>query len=386
MNFLKNYLNDDVISGLLLIFFAILALIASNSEFAPMYQQFFDINFSVAFNGEGLSKPILLWINDGLMAIFFLLIGLEIKREFLLGQLSDYKNAVLPVAGAIGGMVVPALVFYGFTYDDSTISHAWAIPVATDIAFALGALALFGPRVPSSLRLFLLTLAIIDDLGAILIIGYFHTSNISVDAMTFAATSFVFLVILNYLKVGRITPYLIIGGVMWFGILKSGLHPTMAGVLLAFTIPIRSRTGKDVLLRLEESIQPFVSYFILPLFAFANAGVPLADFSLASLQHPLILAIVSGLVVGKIVGICGFTVLTQKLFRFAPLFSNLQLLGLAALCGIGFTMSLFIAGLSFSDTQELLNYSRAGILLGSFVSMAIGASVLHYSLPKSRFD
>ena len=373
-----DFVNKESIGGILLIIFAILALIASNTSLADWYHHILSMKFSIQLDTFALKKPILLWINDGLMALFFLLVGLELKREIVKGELEKFDKIILPIAGALGGMVVPALLYVFMTRQDAMIAHGWAIPMATDIAFALGILALFGKRISLSLKVFLMTLAIIDDLGAILIIAIFHTQNLSLLAFCLALACLIILLAMNFFKVSKLSWYLLVGLIMWTCVLKSGFHATIAGVLLALTIPMETRDKRPMLESLEHDLHPLVAYLILPIFAFANAGVPISGLSWHSLMHPLISGITISLLFGKIVGISLFTWVAKIIFRVKMSFSFMQLCGVAALCGIGFTMSLFIAGLSFSNTEQLLNYSRIGILLGTCLSMVLGCLILYF--------
>ena len=378
----NDFINKELLAGGLLMSFAVLALIVSNSPLSYLYVGFLQTQFSVLINSAGISKPIVLWINDGLMAVFFLLVALELKREVVTGELNSYDKAVLPLSGALGGMIVPVMLYKLISADQLDIAHAWAIPMATDIAFALGVLALFGKRVPVSLKIFLMTLAVVDDIGAIIVIAIFHTAKLSWGALLVAAVCLITLFVLNRLKVKRMSAYLGVGFIMWLFVLKSGVHATLAGVLLGLLIPMFDRDGKPMLELLEHDIHPMVVYCILPLFAFSNAGVPIVGMSLEQFAHPLILSIVCGLIVGKVVGIFSFTLLAKRLFKITSSFTDLQLLGVSLLCGIGFTMSFFIGGLSFADNEQLLNLSRIGILASSLIAMLSGVLVLSMALPK----
>lgn len=377
----QNLISHEIISSLLLLSSAILALIINNSPLYTIYDQFLYSILSIELNGIGLSKPLLLWINDGLMAIFFLLVGLELKREIVEGELSDVTKVILPIIGSVGGMLAPILIYCVINLNSETNIAGWGIPMATDIAFALGVLALFGKRVPTQLKLFLLTLAIIDDLGAILVIGLFHTHKISWQSLGYAQAATICLIIFNILNVQRTSLYLAVGFLLWLVTLQSGFHATIAGVVLALTIPVRSKSGEPVLKPLEENIKPLVSFLILPVFSFANSGIPFDDISLSAISHPVVLGISLGLIVGNTIGISTLTILTQKLLKVKTTYTNSQLIGVSLICGIGFTMSLFIAALSFNDTN-LQNLSRFGIMIGSLLSMILGSIVLHYTLPK----
>ena len=366
----------EAASGLLLIAAAILALVINNSPLSYLYNGLLDVPVAVKVGALEIAKPLLLWINDGLMALFFLLIGLEVKREVVDGQLSKPSQVILPATAAVGGMVVPALVYWFINRDNPAAVAGWAIPTATDIAFALGVLALLGKRVPASLKLFLMTLAIIDDLGAIIVIALFYSGTLSSVSLMLAAACLVALIAMNRLGVVKLGPYLIIGLVLWVCVLKSGVHATLAGVALALCIPLRTRNAESSpLLSLEHALHPWVAYAILPLFAFANAGVSLAGMTVESFTHPVPLGIAVGLLAGKTVGVFGLTWLAIKL-RLAALPAGAswgQLLGVAILCGIGFTMSLFVGSLAFvPGSSDYAGMDRMGILTGSFIAAVVG--------------
>ncbi|WP_462403046.1 Na+/H+ antiporter NhaA [Pseudomonas sp. Marseille-QA0332] len=373
---LTRFLQLEAASGLLLIAAAVLALIVNNSPMSLLYQGLLEVPVAVQVGALQIAKPLLLWINDGLMALFFLLIGLEVKREVLDGQLSKPSQVILPATAAVGGMLVPALIYWFINRHDPSATAGWAIPTATDIAFALGVLALLGKRVPVSLKLFLMTLAIIDDLGAIIIIALFYSGTLSTLSLMLAAACLVALVAMNRLGVIKLGPYLLIGVILWVCVLKSGVHATLAGVALALTIPLRTQNAEpSPLLTLEHALHPWVAYAILPLFAFANAGVSLAGMSLESFTHPVPMGIALGLLAGKTLGVFGLTWLAVKLGLAAlPAGANWrQLLGVAILCGIGFTMSLFVGSLAFAPhLSEYAGMDRMGILTGSFFAAVIG--------------
>ncbi len=336
----------EAASGLLLIAAAVLALIINNSPLSYLYGGLLDVPVAVQVGALNIAKPLLLWINDGLMALFFLLIGLEVKREVVDGHLSKPSQVILPATAAVGGMVVPALIYWFINRDNPAAVAGWAIPTATDIAFALGVLALLGKRVPVSLKLFLMTLAIIDDLGAIIVIALFYSGTLSSVSLLLAAACLVVLVAMNRLGVVKLGPYMIVGLILWVCVLKSGVHATLAGVALALCIPLRTRNAESSpLLALEHALHPWVAYAILPIFAFANAGVSLAGMTVDSFIHPVPMGITVGLLLGKTVGVFGLTWVAVKL-RLAALPAGAgwgQILGVAILCGIGFTMSLFVA-------------------------------------------
>jgi NhaA family Na+:H+ antiporter len=368
----------EAASGLLLIAAAALALIINNSPLAWLYQAFLDTPVVAQIGSLAIAKPMLLWINDGLMALFFLLIGLEVKREVLAGQLSRPSQIVLPGAAAIGGMVVPALLYWALNQGNAAALDGWAIPTATDIAFALGVLALLGNRVPTSLKLFLMTLAIIDDLGAIIIIALFYTSELSGVALGLAGACILALIAMNRLGVVKLAPYLIIGAILWVCVLKSGIHATLAGVTLAFCIPLRTGHKASPLATLEHALHPWVAYAILPLFAFANAGLSLKGVTLESFTHSVPLGIATGLLLGKTVGVFGLTWLAVKIGIAAlPGGANWgQVFGVAVLCGIGFTMSLFVGSLAFvPGVSEYAGQDRMGILTGSILAALLGYGI-----------
>jgi NhaA family Na+:H+ antiporter len=387
LSVLKEFLQKESTGGLLIIGAAALAMLAENSPLKPLYDAWLSTPVGVQFGTFGLNKPLLLWINDGLMAVFFFLIGLEIKREFLAGELADRSRVILPAIAAAGGMAVPALVYVAFNLGDAAALGGWAIPTATDIAFALGILSLLGARVPHSLKLFLLTLAVIDDLGAIVIIALFYSGELSVSSLLVAAGALGALLLINRRGVVRIAPYILIGLVLWVAVLKSGVHATLAGVVLAFFIPLRDRQGGgSPLAELEHRIHPYVAFLILPVFAFANTGISFQGLTPQSLLHPVPLGIAAGLLIGKQAGVFGFTWLAIRLgFGRLPEGAGwLPLYGVAALCGIGFTMSLFISSLAAEQAgTAMMIDNRLGILGGSLLAAVIGYLVLAYSLGRA---
>ncbi|HMT92703.1 Na+/H+ antiporter NhaA [uncultured Thiothrix sp.] len=383
---IQRFLALESASGILLVIAAMLAMLAVNSPLQDWYQALLNTPVSVQVGALEIAKPLLLWVNDGLMALFFLTVGLEIKREVLQGELADLSKAALPVIAAIGGMVAPALVYSLINYDNPYAMRGWAIPTATDIAFALGVLSLLGKRVPTSLKLFLLTLAIVDDLGAIVIIAIFYTVKLSAVSLSIAGAALVILFIFNRRGVLSLSPYLLIGFVMWVAVLKSGVHATLAGVLLAFFIPLRAPEGKHQTLAegLEHDLHTSVAYVILPLFAFMNTGVSLNGLSINSIIEPIPLGIALGLFLGKQLGIFGACWLAIQL-RIAQLPSGIgwwELYGVALLGGIGFTMSLFISSLAFEGTTLVTN-DRLGILVGSIASALLGYLLLKWRLSKT---
>ena len=380
---LVRFINHEATAGLILVIAAALALIVTNAGFAAQYENFLALPVSVRIGSVGLDKTLIHWINDGLMAVFFFLVGLEIKREVLQGNLSSREQIVLPAIAAFGGMVAPALIYAYFNWGTASIG-GWAIPAATDIAFALGALALIGSRVPLSLKVFLLTLATLDDLGAILIIAIFYTSDLSLIGLGLAGAAFACLVILNRMKVDRTAPYIFFGIAMWVFVLKSGVHATLAGVALAMAVPLLRKDGSNFIHALEEGLHPYVKFLILPLFAFANAGIPLEGFSLATLSLPLPLGITAGLVLGKPLGIiltvgCCVSLGIAKLPERA---TWAHMIGVGCLAGIGFTMSLFIGTLAF-DAPAQIDAVRVGVIAGSIVSTVLGLMILWSGSRKS---
>lgn len=375
---IQAFMKLEASAGLILMGVALMAMLAANTALAPLYDGFLSTNIRVGIGSFEISKPALLWINDGLMAIFFFLVGLEIKREVLTGELSSFDKAVLPVVAAIGGMAIPAIVFVMINWGTPENLNGWAIPAATDIAFALGILALLGTRAPVALKIFLLAVAIIDDLGAIVIIAVFYTSELSTSALTLSMLGFALAVALNRMGVQRIAPYLIIGVFMWVFVLKSGVHATLAGVLIALTIPLKKKDGdKALLYRLEHELHPWVAFLILPIFAFANAGVSLQGIAPSDLLQPLPLGIAAGLFIGKQIGVFGATWIAVKsgLARLPEGVGWKQVYGVACLTGVGFTMSLFIGSLAFG-ADDMMNAVRLGVISGSILSGLLGFIVL----------
>lgn len=380
---LRSFLALESKGGILLVFATIAALLVSNSPLAGGYQQLLDVPVVVAVGELAVDKPLLLWINDGLMAVFFLLIGLEVKREMLDGQLSSKDQIILPAAGAVGGFLVPVLVYWFINRDNPAAANGWAIPAATDIAFALGVLSVLGSRVPLSLKVFLTTVAIFDDIAAIVVIAIFYTSNLSLTALLLGLAGTVVLVIFNRAGVTRIAAYIAVGVVIWVCVLKSGVHATLAGFVVALAIPMRT-SDKDwsPLKHLEHTLHPWVVYSILPIFAFANAGVSFAGISSDVIFGTVSLGIAAGLFLGKQVGVFGAVWLIVKLgFARLPKGSNwLSIYGVAAMTGIGFTMSFFIGSLAFPpDDLELSAATRVGVLTGSLLSAALGYAILRFA-------
>jgi len=388
---LKEFLRLESAGGILLVLAMALAMIVVNTGLWPLYQGLLGIPLEIRIGNFEIAKPLLLWINDGLMAIFFFLIGLEVKREVLEGELSNPAQIMLPAVAAVGGVVFPALVFTWFNYGDESAMQGWAIPTATDIAFALGILSLLGKRVPASLKLFLLTLAIIDDLVAILIIAVFYSVEISILSLAIASLAYVACVFQNWRGVMKLTSYLVFGLIMWVAVLKSGVHATIAGVLLAFTIPLKHPDGKEhsPLRNLEHDLHPTVAFFILPIFAFANTGIPLEGMNIETLLSPEPFGIAMGLFLGKQLGVFTFTWAAVKtgIAKLPPRVGWMEIYGLSVLTGIGFTMSLFISSLAFEEGATNLDADRLGILAGSFASALLGFVILYFSLRKKEpFD
>ena len=381
----KWFFQLEAASGLVLLIAAIIALVISNSIFSELYFSTLEQYLFIGINDFGLKLSVHHWINDLLMAVFFFFVTLEIKREFIQGELSNLKKALLPIIGAVGGMVVPALVYVSINFGNTETLNGWAIPSATDIAFSLGILSLLGSRVPISLKIFLTALAIIDDLGAILIIAFFYSGDLSISYLSLILISYILLLILNKLGVKKFIPYLIIGALMWFFTYKSGIHATIAGVLLASTIPHRVK-DKDfsLLIKLEHAISPYVAFLIMPIFAFANAGVSVAGLSLSSLLEPVPLGILLGLFIGKQVGVMALSYLAVKLgaAQMPDNSSWLSLYGVSILTGVGFTMSLFVGNLAFAGSIHYMDGVKIGVLSGSLLSTIFGYFVLLYASKK----
>ena len=379
---IETFLKRESSAGILLIFATIIALLLQNSALSELYSNFLHTHVEIRFGDLQIAKPLLLWVNDGLMAVFFFLIGLEVKREVVEGHLSSISQATLPGIAAVGGMLIPALVFISINQGESFAMKGWAIPTATDIAFALGVLSLLGNRCPTSLKAFLLALAIIDDLGAIVIIALFYTVELSTTSIVIAAIAITSLFTMNRMRVASKAAYILVGVVLWVSVLKSGVHATLAGVVLAFMIPLncKSRDGISFSMskEMEHGLHYWVAFMILPLFAFVNAGVDLRGISLDEMLNPVPLGIMLGLFIGKQLGVFGFSWLAIKLgVASLPKDSNWrQLYGVSILTGIGFTMSLFVDSLAYSDTQIYHYSDKLAILLASFLSGILGYYVL----------
>jgi len=381
-----DFMKIEVSGGILLLASAVLAMLVAKSPLAQLHGSLLDTTVAIQVGGLSIDKPLLLWINDGLMAVFFFLIGLEIKREAMEGGLASLSRIILPGMGALGGMVVPAAIYISLNWDNPVALDGWAIPMATDIAFALTLLSAFGNRVPTMLKVVLLTLAIFDDLAAIIVIALFYSEDLSVTALFIGAMALGGAVIMNRIGVKRVSPYILLGIVLWIAVLKSGVHATLAGVLIAFCIPMRDGQRQSPLRKLEHALHGPVTFAILPIFALANAGLSLSGISGDDVLHSVTLGVILGLLAGKPLGILAFVWLAVAL-RFTRLPEGvnwLQLLGMAFACGIGFTMSLFIAGLAFEHgSGAYFNGDRLGILVGSILSAIIAYALLHISLPRS---
>lgn len=379
-------LDTDVQGGLLLILAATLAMVFANSALAPTYEWLLSITGQVRVGNLNVEKPLLLWVNDGLMALFFLAIGIEIKKEFLYGHLSDPAQLLLPGLCALGGILVPAAIYTAFNHDHDIFRHGWAIPSATDIAFALGVLALLGSRLPPALKIFVMTLAVLDDLGAVIIIAVFYTSDLSTGALAMATIFALGLLVLNRARVQSITPYALLGIALWTSVLKSGVHATLAGIVIAMALPLARGTGSPDNTapgeRVLHILHPWIVYAIVPLFAFANAGVALGSLSAADILHPVPVGIALGLFLGKQIGIFSFAWLLVKsgIAKLPEHSSWLQIYGASVICGIGFTMSLFISSLAFNDNAATLHMvDRLGILAGSLLSAVLGYLILRHA-------
>ena len=375
---IRHFFKMESAGGILLVIAAAVAMAIANTPLNDVYQ--------TVLHSYVLGMSVSHWINDGLMAIFFFLIGLEVKRELLEGALKSRETAIFPAIAAVGGMLAPALVYVAFNYSDAEAVRGWAIPAATDIAFALGIMALLGNRVPVSLKVFLLALAIIDDLGVVVIIALFYTGDLSTTALGvgFAMTAALF--ILNSKKVTKLTPYMIVGAILWFAVLKSGVHATLAGVVIGFAIPLNGNKGeKSPLKRMEHGLHPYVAFGILPMFAFANAGISLSGISIDGLTSMLPLGIALGLLIGKPIGIYSFSWIAVKtgVAKLPEGINFIHIFAVSVLCGIGFTMSIFISSLAFGQVNpEYDTYARLGILMGSTTAAIIGYILLSVSLPK----
>ncbi|MWQ07834.1 Na+/H+ antiporter NhaA [Glaesserella parasuis] len=378
---IRKFLQLESASGILLLTFAMFAMLFANTPLKDLYFDFLSMPVSIQIGLFSIYKPLLMWVNDGFMAVFFVLIGLEVKREMMVGAISNYQRAIFPAIGALGGMIVPALVFTLINNDSPEFQQGWAIPMATDIAFALGVLGLLGKRVPFALKIFLLALAIIDDLGAIVVIAIFFSHELSTTALISAAIAIAVLIIMNRMRVTAICAYMVVGLILWASVLKSGVHATLAGVIIGFCVPLKGKNGEEPLAHFEHLLAPWCSFVILPLFAFSNAGVSLAGMSLSTLFSPLTMGVALGLLVGKTLGVFSFSFLAVKL-GIAQLSEGInfkQIFAVSILCGIGFTMSMFLAGLAFGEDEadgQFISLARLGILIGSGISAVLGYYLL----------
>lgn len=387
---IKNFLKLESSGGILLFTAAILAIICANTSVQSVYFDFLQTQVVLKVGAFAIDKPLLMWINDGFMAVFFVLVGLEVKREMFEGSLSSVRKASLPAFAAFGGMIVPALIYYFINHHDPELVRGWAIPMATDIAFALGIVALLSKQVPLPLKMFLLALAIIDDIGAIVVIAIFFSHEMSMPALIVASLAIITLFTMNRYKVVSMIHYLIVGSILWASVLKSGVHATLAGVIIGFAIPLRGKNGETPLYHLEHILAPWCSFVILPLFAFANAGVSFDGMSLEKLTSPVPLGIAFGLFIGKPVGVFLFSYVAV-LLRLAGLPQGVnfkQIFAIAVLCGIGFTMSVFIAGLAFgadnNDGSNMLPLAQLGILIGTNLSAVVGYILLKATTNKNK--
>ena len=387
---IKNFLKLESSGGILLFAAAILAIICATTGVQSVYFDFLQTQVVLKVGAFAIDKPLLMWINDGFMAVFFVLVGLEVKREMFEGWLSSVRKASLPAFAAFGGMIVPALIYYFINHHDPELVRGWAIPMATDIAFALGIVALLSKQVPLPLKMFLLALAIIDDIGAIVVIAIFFSHEMSMPALIVASLAIITLFTMNRYKVVSMIHYLIVGLILWASVLKSGVHATLAGVIIGFAIPLRGKNGETPLYHLEHILAPWCSFVILPLFAFANAGVSFDGMSLEKLTSPVPLGIAFGLFIGKPVGVFLFSYVAV-LLRLAGLPQGVnfkQIFAIAVLCGIGFTMSVFIAGLAFgadnNDGSNMLPLAQLGILIGTNLSAVVGYILLKATTNKNK--
>ena len=381
----KQFIQTDASSGIILVLAALFALLLANSFFSTNYNAFLEFPVSITLGTFAISKPLVLWVNDGLMALFFFVVGLEIKRELFYGQLSSLDQVILPFFAAIAGIVFPALIYVAFNYQDAVAMNGWAIPSATDIAFALGIFILFGKHLPPSLKLFLLSVAIIDDIGAVIIIAIFYSQEIATNSLIVASIGLVVLFVLNRLQLENKTPFILVSIVVWAAVLKSGVHATLAGFAVAWFIPLARDKAHSMSYQIEHGLHPWIAFFVLPLFAFANAGVGLTNATLDELITPISIGIIGGLFIGKQLGIFVACFIAVKL-KFCKLPKDAtwtQLYGVCLLCGVGFTMSLFVGSLAFEE-QGLAYQTqvKVGVLVGSLISAIAGAYLLRRSSKK----
>ncbi len=385
---IRQFLKLEAASGVLLIIAAILALIIANTPLQGIYQQFLNISISLKISTLNIDKPFLWWINDGLMVIFFLVVGLEVKRELIEGSLAGRDKVIFPIIAAVGGMLLPALVYLFFNVNHEITRQGWAIPTATDIAFVLGIMALLGKRVLTELKVFLLALAIIDDLGVIIIVALFYTKSVSILSLGLTMLSLLVLTWMNWRKIENTSAYLVVGIILWICVLKSGIHTTLAGIILGFLIPLKGSQNNSLSEQLEHLLHPWVAYLILPLFAFANVGIQLNGLTLTNFASSLLIGVSLGLLIGKPVGIFLFSWLALKLgIAKLPAKINLkQIFAVSVLCGTGFTMSIFIASLAFKGLDNFSTYARFGILIGSTIAAILGLILLNSVLPKKAIS
>lgn len=381
----KQFIQTDASSGIILVLAAVLALIMANSLFSPYYNDFLEFPVSITLGTFAISKPLVLWVNDGLMALFFFVVGLEIKRELFYGQLSSPDQVVLPFLAAVAGILFPALIYVAFNYQDAVAMNGWAIPSATDIAFALGIFILFGKHLPPSLKLFLLSVAIIDDIGAVIIIAIFYSQELATNSLIVASVGVIVLFIFNRMKLENKTPFILVSIIVWAAVLKSGVHATLAGFVVAWFIPIARDKPQSMSYQIEHGLHSWIAFFVLPLFAFANAGVGLTNVNIEEVITPVSIGIIGGLFIGKQFGIfiACYIAIKLKLCQLPKDATWSQLYGVCLLCGVGFTMSLFIGSLAFEE-QGLAYQTqvKVGVLVGSLVSAVAGAYLLRKSSNK----
>lgn len=375
----KNFIQTDASSGIILVMASILALVLANSPLSPSYNSFLEFPVSIVLGSFEISKPLVLWINDGLMAIFFFVVGLEIKRELLYGQLASKDQVILPFLAAAAGIIFPALIYVALNYEDAIAMNGWAIPSATDIAFALGLFIIFGKHLPPSLKIFLLSVAIIDDIGAVIIIALFYSSDLSTNSLIIASIGLVVLFLFNRLELTNKTPFILISIIVWAAVLKSGVHATLAGFAVALFIPIAKDKAESMSYQIEHGLHPWIAFFVLPVFAFSNAGVELIGTSVSQLFTPVSMGIIGGLFIGKQLGIFAacYVAIKLKLCNLPKDATWSQLYGVCLLCGVGFTMSLFIGSLAFEE-QGLAYQTqvKVGVLVGSILSGVLGAIII----------
>lgn len=383
----KNFIQTDASSGIILVLASLLALVLANSPFSPAYNSFLEFPVSIVLGSFEISKPLVLWINDGLMAVFFFVVGLEIKRELLYGQLASKEQVILPFLAAAAGIIFPALIYVALNYQDAIAMNGWAIPSATDIAFALGLFIIFGKYLPPSLKIFLLSVAIIDDIGAVIIIALFYSSDLAPNSLLIASVGLLALLLFNRLELSNKTPFILVSIIVWAAVLKSGVHATLAGFAVALFIPIAKDKSESMSYQIEHSLHPWIAFFVLPVFAFSNAGVELIGTSISQLFTPVSMGIIGGLFIGKQLGIFAacYAAIKLKLCKLPKDATWSQLYGVCLLCGVGFTMSLFIGSLAFEE-QGLAYQTqvKVGVLVGSIMSGVLGAYLIKRSSDKLK--